>query len=196
RKPEPSVPGTQPIKDHEWEDPLTKLALKTPASLINVSQSGISEPTLMKGATYIWVISEAGDLIMALEENLEKEPRQEGELALGHPNLVQGQEARIGGELICRDGEWIIWNKSGRYGKRPNAMKYLPNVKDLFKDAGLGLVEYQGMTLVRDQNRGSFRRKPQGRATPFRGFSTQTSMILAEPQRGRAKKHHIVVTPP
>ncbi|MEM6650226.1 MAG: hypothetical protein AAF603_08250, partial [Pseudomonadota bacterium] len=25
---------------------------------------------------------------------------------------------------------------------------------------GLGLVEYHGMTLVRDQNHGSFRRKP------------------------------------
>lgn len=80
---------------------------------------------LKKSVKYIWLIDEDGGLILG-EEPTDESP--------GHPTLVNGKPARIGGELIYdkSNAAWIINSKSGRFSSNisiPNQREYLENVK-------------------------------------------------------------------
>jgi hypothetical protein len=78
--------------------------------------------------SYIWVINEAGDLVLG------EDIREEGK-SQGHPTLVDGNPARIGGELFysTKDKCWLVNLKSGTYSShiKPNSPLwhgYLNNV--------------------------------------------------------------------
>lgn len=75
---------------------------------------------------YLWAVSCGGDLLFAPEA---------GDPPLGHPNLLNGNPARVCGELIFKDNEWILNNASGRYSKyAPDITnQILENVKELFE---------------------------------------------------------------
>lgn len=81
--------------------------------------------------TVIWLIDDAGALLIALDEVVADDERRTyplprvmstdtrmRERKLGHPSLVQGKAARIGGELNYEPEEklWYLTNMSGRYG--------------------------------------------------------------------------------
>lgn len=81
--------------------------------------------------TVIWLVNDVGALLIALDEVITDDeqhtfplPRAVGsdarfrERKLGHPSLVHGNAARIGGELNYEAvaGLWYLTNKSGRYG--------------------------------------------------------------------------------
>jgi hypothetical protein len=132
------VAGQGAIKSHEFADPLSGNYLKRPKSLSVASAAYLS--ALDPHAPYIWVVNENGDLIIAIEENLDGAPARRGERTLGHPTLVNGDLARIGGELRFVEGEWVITNKSGRYGRNRPAERLLPNVAAIFKGLGLSVT--------------------------------------------------------
>jgi hypothetical protein len=80
----------------------------------------------------LWLVTEYGEIRIAVEEGVLPESTS-GEkrfplpnaikrnyVKLGHPALVQGAHARIGGEIGCDletdPAQWYITNRSGRYG--------------------------------------------------------------------------------
>ncbi|MBF5039382.1 hypothetical protein INP77_07755 [Methylophilus sp. 13] len=78
---------------------------------------------------YIWVINEFGDLVFG--EDLENDV----DGFLGHPTLIDGKPARIGGELVysSKNKRWEINLKSGTYSSHiapdsTEAKHYLSNV--------------------------------------------------------------------
>lgn len=100
----------------------------------------------------LWVINKSGQMIFSVEEivtdgskrfvrpRLRRDQPMEGETRLGHPSLVGGQPARIGGELYFDPGwgheprGWKITNGSGRYGLREGIeVSHLLNVVDLLR---------------------------------------------------------------
>lgn len=99
---------------------------------------------------FLWLISEEGDFLFAYEEMLAlatpnaRAARQVGaaipigQVRLGHPSMVGGAPARIGGELLYdyRDGVWILSNRSGRYGVG-RVKNQLENVQELLTDFGV-----------------------------------------------------------
>ncbi len=71
----------------------------------------------------IWVIDHEGTLLVGREDE-----------SRGHPTLTGFKPARVGGELRCTDGRWIINSKSGRYsGNYVDANPYLLNALKKFK---------------------------------------------------------------
>lgn len=106
----------------------------------------------------LWVIDEDGELQFAIEEYLNAEnpalrigrfgklPRvintESGEWSrIGHPSLLPSKLGRIGGELVLKDGDWVLSNRSGRYGVvfgRKEAQ--LESVKRLLHSFGLTVI--------------------------------------------------------
>ncbi|EUB97264.1 hypothetical protein PMI07_000840 [Rhizobium sp. CF080] len=84
----------------------------------------------------LWLIDKPGDVWTAIEEVIDAETgaylyplsrsqsSKPGHVRLGHPSLViaRNKHARIGGEIkySAAANKWIISNRSGRYGTRPN----------------------------------------------------------------------------
>lgn len=99
--------------------------------------------------TVIWLIDDTGALLIGLDEVVADDgqstfpmPRALGgdtrsrERKLGHPSLVRGKAARIGGELNYQPGAglWYLTNKSGRYGLgRDRTQEQLDEVAKLFQ---------------------------------------------------------------
>jgi UDP-3-O-[3-hydroxymyristoyl] N-acetylglucosamine deacetylase len=101
---------------------------------------------------FLWVINKSGQMVFSIEEivsdgskrfirpRLRRDQPLQGETRLGHPSLVDGQPARIGGELYFDPGwgheprGWKITNGSGRYGLREGReVSHLLNVVDLLR---------------------------------------------------------------
>jgi hypothetical protein len=104
----------------------------------------------------LWLIDESGNIIIALEEvyiSSDRDflhPRFKGQdlsdmqARLGHPALVGGKAARIGGELIFDPGAtpptWVLTNESGRYGLRSGRTRqHLENAAAAFRALGIEL---------------------------------------------------------
>ncbi len=117
-----------------------------------------------KSKTYLWVMDLNGEILIAIEEiSIDQPnapysgyPRRRGyrhpseQKKLGHPTLVNGDKARIAGELALDDDDisqklkWIINANSGRYCKQLPPDKFqLDNVAKLFNSFGLDVeVDY------------------------------------------------------
>ena len=109
----------------------------------------------------LWVVDRDGEIWMAIEEILTGKTKRllrpslkgqrpaDDETRIGHPALVAGSAARIGGELryelgygIVKRG-WHITNASGRYGTIPGrTRKHLENAAVLFHHFGLQVRTY------------------------------------------------------
>lgn len=92
------------------------------------SHSNLSDLNLKTGTKYIWVINKDGDLVIG--EDIIGNGK-----CLGHPTLIDGEPARIGGELFFKDATWSINAKSATYsshlgGKPEVVKKYLDAVKN------------------------------------------------------------------
>lgn len=95
---------------------------------------------LKRDVKHIWVINEFGDLVVG--EDIEDKANENYQ---GHPTLVDGRPARLGGELVYSDDQenWIINLKSGTYSSHlPQGselrFRYLDNVvKNNFNSAGV-----------------------------------------------------------
>lgn len=76
-----------------------------------------------KESTYLWIISQNGDLLILLEQTPNKNsPRKH----VCHTNITGGAEAYQGGELwFISDQKIIINRKSGRYGGNDSQEKYI-----------------------------------------------------------------------
>ena len=108
----------------------------------------------------LWLVDEAGKIWLAFEEAFDENDEMfrfvlnretlSGSMhdlpkplaKLGHPSLVGGGKARIGGELIFDPDAtppiWYLNNKSGRYGLRADrTVAHLRNVQKLFREHGL-----------------------------------------------------------
>lgn len=92
---------------------------------------------------YIWLIDENGKMYVAPEEvvlDASGNPVKDGDklLKLGHPTLVGGANARIGGELHYVDGRWVMNNQSGRYSVHPDrSAEQLENAASVMRESGL-----------------------------------------------------------
>ena len=123
--------------------------------------------------TIIWLVDQGGAIYFAIEEvvkpddvlarvypaedydgneNVHRYPLQKSLTLwpghdgrkLGHPALVHGSPARIGGEIFFDAGEgageWLIWNKSGRFGSNLGRnLEQLTNVAKQFGNYGVKL---------------------------------------------------------
>jgi hypothetical protein len=121
-----------------WE--IDNGGIKAPKSLVDVSASGL--PELNRQWTYIWLIGKEGQLMMAVEECVDGSPRIRASTlpALGHPTLVNGDPARLGGELTWDGDAWSLNAKSGRYSAgrdRQIIAAIMGNCQQLFKNHGL-----------------------------------------------------------
>ncbi len=111
----------------------------------------------------LWLIDTDGDVLVAVEEGVDvdaKDPSESYPLPrkgirppdhrLGHPALVEGGSARIGGELHVRGGDPIIYidNRSGRFGRGRTA-EQLEAAAELFRKMGLQMsVDYVPLQLT------------------------------------------------
>lgn len=111
-----------------------------------LSHPALTSP-IPRSAVFLWLVDEVGNFVMAIEEltNGEVKPRTlkiDGLEALGHPTLVDGKPARIGGELHFESGEWWLTNRSGRYCRNrgwsdKRILNFLKNVAEVCKNVGL-----------------------------------------------------------
>jgi len=151
----PVIPPQSGLKPWEIRETLRKYDLNQASAqeltqLLMLAQNGSIGQSIFKAITFIWVVSEPGDVIFALEEVVDlqgtaRTPRMRGiplnasVKPLGHPLLVGGIGARIGGELYLDDDSsggltWILDNKSGRYGThRSRTPTHLENAAELFR---------------------------------------------------------------
>jgi len=99
------------------------------AQLLSLAETGSLGLKIMQALTLLWVVKENGDIIFALEETIDlqgtsRRPRMRGTplntnvKPLGHPLLVGGAGARIGGELYIDQSDeggltWVLDNRSG-----------------------------------------------------------------------------------
>lgn len=119
----------------------------------------LSTRVLSNSVSFLWVIDETGMIRIGLEEYLDlqsSEPvsirpdglphsvtfRTNGRTAerIGHPALSPTRRARIGGELYfdTRDGEWVLSNGSGRFGRRATSSSLqLDNARRAFAVLGI-----------------------------------------------------------
>lgn len=113
----------------------------------------------------LWVMDDHPRVFIAVEELLDatdkhigalplaEQARPSGVIKLGHPSLVDGdtRNARIGGEIIYdpdwEEGpDWVLTNKSGRYGLRKwQTEGNLREVHGFFEAKGL----YLGLRFIR-----------------------------------------------
>jgi len=94
-------------------------------------------PVLEPGKEYIWLVNEQGRLVVA--EEVPTGGTFDGRPAkLGHPTLVDGKPARIGGEIKQGPNGATINNRSGRFSGHPDrGPQQLENAAKLFGEAGL-----------------------------------------------------------
>ena len=60
---------------------------------------------------------------------------------LGHPTLIGGKNARIGGELSFTEEGWVMNNKSGRYsGHDDRGAEQLNNAAAMMRESGIDVV--------------------------------------------------------
>ena len=116
--------------------------------LLAISSSFDFGRTWINDTIIIWLVDQEGTIWFAVEElvldgaSAEVAKHQTVQLTrraakLGHPSLVGGESARIGGEIYFDDSlaspTWIINNRSGRYGLHPTRTRLqLENVADVF----------------------------------------------------------------
>lgn len=115
--------------------------------------------SLFSQVLILWLIDADGCFRFALEEvvttgskrylrpRLRRDRLSDGETRLGHPSLVSGVGARIGGELCFDPGwgherrGWKLTNGSGRYGTIPGRTSaHLSNVAALLKAHGISVT--------------------------------------------------------
>ncbi|TGL16858.1 polymorphic toxin-type HINT domain-containing protein, partial [Leptospira meyeri] len=77
-----------------------------------------------KNKDYIWVVDKQGTVIIGQEYSTGSK--------LGHPTL-NGNYGRIGGELKNENGQWIINNRSGRFGGNKTDDQQMQNIADQFR---------------------------------------------------------------
>lgn len=131
---------------------LAGLAAQQLATYIrNVEQRWKVGETLAGGSTIIWLVDENGLLWFAIEELVVDGvgigvPKPELPVngpkfaKVGHPALVGGRAARIGGELVFDSdlGTWELNNASGRYGFDASRSPFhLINVARDLKEVGI-----------------------------------------------------------
>lgn len=130
-----------PYKIDHWEtnrEPLSKCVLNQNVGHNLISYKKSSEVPLLRHAaktiTYIWVMDPGGEVHISVEELAEMPdgteiagyPRRRDfprhpseEKKLGHPCLIQGKGARVGGELFLDEKSgilcWFVNVNSGRY---------------------------------------------------------------------------------
>jgi hypothetical protein len=105
---------------------------------------------LAESVRLIWSVNRSGVIYVAFEELVDPNkgptgkvftPSMEilvGQDKLGHPALLNDNEARISGELYLEDGAWVINNKSGRFGFLDDRCEaHLSNVSEIFRRYGL-----------------------------------------------------------
>ena len=129
----PKEPGGRTgIKDFELNPDGT--VVKNPT--IQYPEPG-KPPVLEPGKEYIWLVDEQGRLVVA--EEVPTGGTFDGRPAkLGHPTLVDGKPARIGGEIKQGPNGTTINNRSGRFSGHPDrGPQQLENAAKLFEEAGL-----------------------------------------------------------
>lgn len=109
---------------------------------------------LFQDAVILWLVTVEGKILFSLEElyikgDPARRPRYKNFSVtknmnkLGHPSLVGGADARIGGEIYFEPREpavWYITNLSGRYGLHSTrSSEHLENVKRAFVSFGINL---------------------------------------------------------
>jgi hypothetical protein len=129
------LPGSYGIKDFEY------VSFGVVKGNPTLQIPSIKNPlVLQKGKEYIWLMDKSGTLRVG-EEVLTGGKLLDGSPAkLGHPTLVGGDAARIGGELRWVESEksWKINNESGRYTKSQTdrTTDMLRNVQKSFSNNG------------------------------------------------------------
>lgn len=131
---------------------LNKKSADALLQLVDIAKFNLTKPAA-DSIIFLWVINDKGEMLIAAEElsgnflangNAIIRPTQTNLPALGHPCLVDGQPARIGGELNYYDGHWYLTNKSGRYGlgrwPMSESRKYLGNVAALLQKFGIKVI--------------------------------------------------------
>ena len=95
------------------------------------------DPSKAKDPGYIWLIDENGRMYVAEEVQVGAAPDGYPK-KLGHPTLVEGRDARIGGELKLTESGWEMNNKSGRYSNHPDrTSSQLENAINMMRESGL-----------------------------------------------------------
>lgn len=126
---------------------------------LELAESGFTFPQVVhQAAIILWVLDEIGEIRLAIEEQVSEAGRHSillrdisgsfSHAKLGHPSLLEhGSErlARCGGEITW-DGRlkgkpnWVISNRSGRYGMRDYQIKTLPTVVEAFSNHNIMLT--------------------------------------------------------
>lgn len=153
------------IEKHKFPDSRQKLDLASASLLRDYLESakrGLLIPRVVHQASIVlWLIDEAGDCWFCVEEMYKADagnkvfPRlneidyPKGYEKLGHPSLIEAQDARIGGEIAWSNGArggsagWLLSNKSGRYGIRRDIKEdNLVNACILFQSYGIPVQPY------------------------------------------------------
>jgi hypothetical protein len=152
------------IERHKKPESLQKLdqdSSKLLAQYLRSANDGLLMPRVTHQTIVIlWLIDEAGDCWYCIEEmyksdseisvfpRLDEVDYPKGYEKLGHPSLISAKRARIAGEIIwsglsLSEGKWLISNKSGRYGIRPDITEeHLISAKELFQSHGVEVDHY------------------------------------------------------
>jgi hypothetical protein len=115
----------RPLKDGE-RAPTSHVSRRTDLMVIRRGEHGRRWTDLDKKIKYIWVINEAGDIVIG-------EDVSSNNAFLGHPTLLDGKPGRIAGELYFnrKSKKWVINLKSRAYSSHINPedrCQYLDNV--------------------------------------------------------------------
>jgi hypothetical protein len=124
-------------------------------------ESGLLFPRVIhQSAVILWLVDVSGAIWFCVEEVYKEDsgtkilPRidnvvyPKGYEKLGHPALVLAKKARIGGEIRWSgksqaSRRWIISNKSGRYGIRPDIKRnHLEAANSVFQSFGINFEIY------------------------------------------------------
>lgn len=98
---------------HDGElDTFNNISIRKDVQIIRAGNTSFWE-TLDLNKQYIWVINELGDLVLG-EDILDEDNNKQG-----HPTLVDGRAARLGGELYYNHDEncWFVNLKSKTYSR-------------------------------------------------------------------------------
>jgi hypothetical protein len=140
---ETSMPQSLAILDDESAARLRALML---------SARGEPPAMLCSEVPMLWVVDIAGNLRIAVEEVVDAAsgellhpkparcPLHPGTAKRGHPSLVSGGRARIGGEMLLDPKYgWVITNRSGRFGAAAlgRSKAQLEKVSDLLAQRGI-----------------------------------------------------------
>lgn len=103
----PLSPPTRLLKPGETDN-LRNIKRRVDITTVRRGISNFPSNLLDKNKRYIWVIDDFGDLVFG-------EDIVQGEEYEGHPTLVDGKPARLGGELFAINDTWYINSKSRAY---------------------------------------------------------------------------------